>query len=392
MGISLGLVGLGAFGSAFAKLFHAHPAVDRIGLCDREPERVARFADTFAGSGKFHPRDAYDSLDAICHSNLDALVVITQHWLHAPQCIQALEAGKHVYSAVPIIMVPDGDEILEWCDRLIATCRRTGLHYMLGETTYYHADAMFCRRQAAAGKFGKFVYAEGEYFHSFDSPGCDLREVIRHRLASAAGQEWKAKREIYRARGSTDSPMHYPTHSTSGPISVLGAHAVKVAAWGTPPSTDDPFFADGLDPFSNVTALFQMSDGATMRIAEHRHCALSRETFRLYGTHGAYENGTWWEKERATRPTPEAMRDPLPADVLDAFRAAHGEEGAYGGHGGSHAYLAHEFVDAIAHNRRPAIHAWEAVRYMAPGVIAHQSALRDGEILPVPDWGSPPPC
>ena len=86
------------------------------------------------------------------------------------------------------------------------------------------------------------------------------------------------------------------------------------------------------------------------------------------------------------------MRDPLPVDVLEAFRAAHGDEGAYGGHGGSHAYLAHEFVDAIAHNRRPAIHAWEAVRYMAPGVLAHRSALRDGEVLPVPDWGDPPPC
>jgi hypothetical protein len=50
----------------------------------------------------------------------------------------------------------------------------------------------------------------------------------------------------------------------------------------------------------------------------------------------------------------------------------------------------HEFVDAIAHNRMPAINAWEAVRYTAAGVIAHKSALRDGEILVVPDWGDVP--
>lgn len=37
MGISVGLVGLGDFGSAFAGLFKNHPLVDRVGLCDREP-------------------------------------------------------------------------------------------------------------------------------------------------------------------------------------------------------------------------------------------------------------------------------------------------------------------------------------------------------------------
>jgi hypothetical protein len=83
------------------------------------------------------------------------------------------------------------------------------------------------------------------------------------------------------------------------------------------------------------------------------------------------------------------MREPLPADVAQAFRGAVGKDDFYGGHRGSHAYLVHEFVDAIAHGRRPAIHIWEAVRYMAAGVTAHQSALKDGEVLAVPDWGEP---
>jgi hypothetical protein len=36
------------------------------------------------------------------------------------------------------------------------------------------------------------------------------------------------------------------------------------------------------------------------------------------------------------------------------------------------------------------IHVWQAVRYMAAGVMAHKSAMKDGEILEVPDWGDPP--
>src|SRR5512136_1983723 len=157
MGISLGLVGLGAFGSEFAELFRAHPLVDRIGLCDREPERMARFAQRDAWKSKLRPLDLYGSLDAICRSDLDALAIITQPWFHAPQCIQAMESGKHVYSAAPVVTRPDGDEILEWCDRLIGACRKTGMRYMLGETTFYHADAMYCRRRAAEGAFGGFV-------------------------------------------------------------------------------------------------------------------------------------------------------------------------------------------------------------------------------------------
>ena len=62
----------------------------------------------------------------------------------------------------------------------------------------------------------------------------------------------------------------------------------------------------------------------------------------------------------------------------------------FGGHGGSHAFLVHEFVEAVAGNRQPAINAWQAVRCMAPGVIAHKSALKEGELLDVPDWGDAP--
>ena len=388
MGISLGLVGLGSFGSAFAELFRSHPLVDRIALCDREAERIERFASKPSFQDKFRDADACESLDAICRADLDALAIITQPWLHAPQAVQALEAGKHVYSAVPVVSLPDGNEILEWCDRLVETCRRTGRRYMLGETTVYRPEAMYCRRRAAEGAFGRFVYAEGEYFHDRDLPSCSVRDVRRSRLARAAGREWLEAQQRYRARGiELDAPMHYPTHSTSGPISTMRAHAVKVCAWATRRPADDDASPGAI---ANETALFAMSNGATMRICEHREIGhTGQETFRIFGTDGTYRDRCWVDKTRRTPLEAEAMRDPLPEPVAEAFRAAVGE-GYLGGHGGSHAYLVHEFVDAVAADRQPAINAWEAVRYMAPGVVAHQSALRDGEPLAVPDWGDAP--
>jgi hypothetical protein len=97
---------------------------------------------------------------------------------------------------------------------------------------------------------------------------------------------------------------------------------------------------------------------------------------------------------------PAEMFDPLPLDVQNGFKQAmhRGKDPCEllsidftpQGHGGSHPYLVHEFVDAVAHNRTPAINVWEAVRYMAMGVAAHQSALNDGETVNVPDWGDAP--
>ncbi len=388
MGISIGLVGLGAFGSEFAELFNRHPTVDRVALCDREPKRVAAFAKRESFRAKLDNSDLYDSLDDICKSDLDALVIITQPWLHAAQAVQAMESGKHVYSAVPVVWLPDGDEILHWCDRVTETSRRTGMHYMLGETTYYRPEAMYCRRRAAEGAFGRFIYGEGEYLHDADSPACSLREVQAARMASRAGAEWAELSKSYANDGIVPGPMHYPTHSTSGPVFVMRAHMVKVCAFPYYNPTGDDFFEGGP---SNETALFLMSNGATVRICEHREIGHpGRETFRVYGTGGSFENDSWLDRNGSTPLEVSDMRDPLPAEVLHAFSRDREGENVYGGHGGSHAYLVHEFVEAIADGRRPAINAWEAVRYMAPGVMAHKSALRDGELLDVPDWGDPP--
>lgn len=394
MGISIGLVGLGAFGSEFAPLFKAHPLVDRVALCDREPERISAFARRPSFKAKFRPSDAYASLDEICRADLDAIVLITQPWLHAPQAIQAMEHGKHVYSAVPVVWMPDTEEALDWCDKVVRTCVRTGRQYMLGETSYYRTEAMYCRRQAAAGAFGDFVYAEGEYLHPYDWHRSDLREVQKARLASSAGRDWAEVQARYDARGIRSSPMSYPTHSTSGPISVMRTHALKVSAIGWRTRSRDPYFDD--QEFSNVTALFRMANGAAMRICEHRELAyesdelFDMETFRIFGTKATFREHRWIAKGRWQALAAEDIRDPLPPEVAEAFRAECGAEKMYGGHGGSHAYLVHEFVSAIAEGRRPAINAWEAARYMAAGFAAERSARHDGELVDVPDWGDAP--
>lgn len=384
MGISLGIVGMGQFGVGFAELFMGHPLVDRIALCDMDRRRIAPYAQKESWRAKLRPSDLYDSLEAICRSDIQALAIITQPWLHAPQALAALEAGKHVYSAVPVIELPDGQEILGWCDRLVAAVDRTGLAYMLGETTFYRPETVYCRRRAAEGAFGDFVYSEGEYLHDVDDYW-NLRDIFAKRTSGKAAAQLAGQLAAYQARGVKTGPMHYPTHSVSGPLSVMGCRALKVSGRGWADRTGDAFFADSA--FSDEVAFFQMSNGSTMRISEFRQVGCpTREAFRIYGTRGSFDHGQWMTNQGASPVPAEQMREPLPQEVARGFAAAAGRDDYLGGHGGSHGYLVHEFVSAVAAGRQPAIDVRTAAQYMACGVAAHQSALRDGEWLTVADW------
>src|SRR5207247_9801719 len=73
---------------------------------------------------------------------------------------EAMKAGKHVISAVPAGM--SAEEL----EQLLECVKKTGLKYMMAETSYYHAEIMTCREWRQQGKFGTIFYSEAEYHRS----------------------------------------------------------------------------------------------------------------------------------------------------------------------------------------------------------------------------------
>jgi len=65
-------------------------------------------------------------------------------------------------------------------------------------------------------------------------------------------------------------------------------------------------------------------------------------------------------------------------------------KGMPNGHEGAHQFLVHEFVTAVADRRQPPNNVWQAARYLVPGLIAHESALKGGVLMDVPDFGAGP--
>lgn len=403
MGIKIGVVGCGAFSADFIRLFNNHPDVDEVAVADVFEERARSTAE------KFGLKRYFLSLDDMLEngSDLDSIAIFTQRHLHGPMIIKALKQGKHVYSAVPIgCTIEEIKEILE-------LVKQTRQIYMMGETCYYYPCAIYCREQYEKGNFGKFVYGESQYYHDI----CEMYNDFKR----SGGDTWQ--------RAAGIPPMFYPTHSISMIFSAIHEHAVKVSCMGLRDNHEDNIYGEGKNdwdnPFSNETALFQMSGGGVVRINEFRRVGINKPSSYItcfYGDKGSYEcsvtNHTF-QRGVASGETPymedvgplvntiryneeidtmDKRTGPISVRYIEGYAAIQDTsrlpisfrmEKPYS-HYNSHPFLVDDFVRAVMTGKLPPNNAWDAARYMIPGLIAHESALQGGVLMYIPDFGDAP--
>ena len=250
-------------------------------------------------------------------------------------------------SAVPAVFGS-----LEDADELHATVKATDRKYMMFETSYFHHNLYCMREMYRAGDLGKVIYAEGEYWHYFGTP-------------LAAHRGWRTGLP----------PQWYPTHSNAFYMGVTGGSFTEVSCMGMPSSLEHlkPENNSYRNPFGTEIALFRTSEGGMARMA------VSWDTPGLGGERGRIrtQKGTFDEEFQSDQKDlvlPSIARPALPPGV-DA-----------GGHGGSHGYLTSEFIEAILLDRTPLVDVDQALNMTVSGIVAHQSALKDGELMKIPQY------
>jgi predicted dehydrogenase len=344
--IRVGLVGYGFCQFAAQFSFQHHPNVEVVAISDLIPERCARLAQVTNCS------KTYPSLEELVKdSSIEAVFVATDAPSHARHSMEVLNHGKHVACAVPAVWGS-----LEEAEKLFETVKKTGLTYMMFETSTFHDDVHAMRQIYNAGGFGKLIYAEGEYFHYFPTP-----------LDSFNG--WRTGLP----------PQLYPTHSNAYYICVTGGAFTEVSCMGNR-SVMPHFLPENnayQNPFGSEIALFRTNEDGMARMAVCWDTpGIDGEVGRVSG-----EKGAWWNRpfqgiasSNELVKTLNLQKPPLPPTV-DA-----------GGHGGSHGNLCHEFVMAILENRKPLVDIARALNLTVSGIVAHQSALKDGELLKIPQY------
>jgi len=347
--IRVGIAGYGVcrFGAAFG--FQNHPNVTVAAVSDLDPDKCAALAEAC------HCEKTYPSAEEmIKDDSLEAIFVATDAPSHARLAIMALKHGKHACSAVPAVFGS-----VEEADQLFEAVKTTGRKYMLFETSYFHEDLYAMRQMYHAGELGKVVYAEGEYFHYMDTP-----------IDSYKG--WRVGLP----------PQYYPTHSNAYYVGVGGHGFTEVCCMGMPSIVQhlQPGNNAYKNPFGTEIALFRTAEGGMARMAVSWDTPGSGgEMGRIRtqkGTYyGQFQSGHGGKKARKAAQGGAAIkRPPLPPGV------------SAGGHGGSHGYLMSEFVEAILTDRKPLVDVGQALAMTVGGIIAHQSALKDGELLKIPQY------
>lgn len=369
--VRIGIVG-GGFGATFQ--WHLDPDCEVVAVCDIREDRLQRLSEVYRCGNQYK-----DFRAMLRHAGLNAVGVFTPAPLHAWMAVTAMKAGKHVISAVPAAM--SEEELVE----ILETVKRTGMKYMMAETSYYRPEIITCRQWAQEGKFGTIFYSEAEYHHEgllalmFDERGLP---TWRHGFP----------------------PMLYPTHCTGLIIPVIQERLTEVMAVGWGDGHEVLKTNQYRNPFWNTTAFFKTSGGHSCRISVCWHVAAGgTERGAFYGDRMSYVMA---RPEGSPNVVFEIAKDGKTVIDANGYPEGKVERRLFNqpthfeklpesmrvrtGHGNSHTFLTHEFVRAIVEDRHPAIDVWESIAYTLPGIVAHQSALHGGAPLKIRDYGRAP--
>lgn len=356
--VRVGLVGYGLCKFSAQFEFQNHPNVEVVAVSDLLPDRCAALAKHVKCN------KTYPSLEEMVKDDkIEAIFVATDAPSHARHCIEVLNHGKHVCTAVPAFR---GD--IEDADRLLEIVRKNrGLVYAMFETSVFHDDLYAMEKLYAADVFGHIVYSEGEYCHphSLGAPSLD------------SYKDWR----------KNGSPMWYPTHATAYYVSVTHGSFVDVSCQGTPLFDKSKRQPNGIgNIFKSEVGLFRTSEGGLSRMiicgsqGEYLEAGRLRGEYAGYSWHNGQAGGFVGDAEgkrrliKALEKGVQTKKPALPPGV------------SAGGHGGSHGYLADDFIDAILRGRKPAVDVIDALNMTVPGYYAHLSAMKDGEKLKIPQY------
>ncbi len=243
--------------------------------------------------------------------------------LHAPQSIAALKAGKHVACTVPAATT------VAECKQIVQAAEKAKKNYMMMETVVYSREFLYVRELRDQGRLGRIQFLRGSH------------------LQNMAG--WPGYWEGL-------PPMHYATHCVSPCLAIVKGEADYVSCLGSGRIAEKTSFewqlVEGDEPVLHV------GGEKVEKVKVPDYAQLLPEPVRRFTTKGVY----------------------------DAEEHQHLSFIQGSGHGGSHPHLAHEFMMSVLEGRPSFPDVYQSVNWTMVGICAHESAMRGGEIIKIPDF------
>jgi predicted dehydrogenase len=362
--INIAIIGLG-FGAEFIPIYQEHPNANMYAICQRTRSKLDAIGDAFGVEKRYTD---YDEL--LKDPEIDAVHINTPIPDHAPQSIAALKAGKHVACTVPMATTVDE------CRQIVELQQETGLKYIMMETVVYSREYLFVREMFDRGELGRIQF---------------IRASHQQEMAGWPGY-WEGL-----------PPMHYATHCVGPCLALAGKEAEYVSCFGSG-QIDENLIEKYGSPFAVESCHIKLKDSdiaVEITRSLFNTARQYRESFDVYGSKKTFEWSqiehedpvihTGEEPARVKVPDyahllPEQIQKFTTGGVYDADEKQHLSFIQGAGHGGSHPHLAHEFLAALVDDRDPFPNAVQSANWTCVGVTAHQSAMKGGEILKLPEF------
>ena len=154
MTLKVAIAGTGLISGVHARAVQKLPDVALQAVVNHRPKSMATFAAEFQ-----IPRQYASVTDLLEDGDVDALVICTPNYLHAPQSIAALEAGVHVMVEKPMAM--NASE----ARAMLAASRASGALLMVAHCWRFSPEVRWLREQIADGRLGKIIRTKGYCSH-----------------------------------------------------------------------------------------------------------------------------------------------------------------------------------------------------------------------------------
>ncbi|MCU0353538.1 MAG: Gfo/Idh/MocA family oxidoreductase [Cytophagales bacterium] len=369
--LNIAIIGLG-FGAEFIPIYQRHPHTNMYAICQRTREKLDAIGNAFNIEARYTDFD-----EMLKDAAIDVVHINSPIHLHAEQSLKALLAGKHVACTVPMATT------VEECKAIVKASRETGKKYMMMETVVYAREFLFVKELYEKGELGKVQFLKASHQQDMDGwpdywPGLP--------------------------------PMHYATHCVGPVAGLLKLEAEYVSCFGSGRIREE-LIKHYNSPFAIESAhiKFKNSDlSAYVYRSLFDTARQYRESFEVYGSQKSFEwpliEGEDPVIHTAKKPEheiparvkvpdyahllPEPIRQFTTQGVYDLGENQHLSFVQGSGHGGSHPHLAHEFVMAILEDRDPFPNAVQSANWTSVGILAHESAMKGGELMHLPDFHS----
>lgn len=366
MTINIGLVGFGPMGSG--NFMHLKQYGKVIAAFDPNPASEEKIRSTGLAIAK-----SLEDLLNIPH--LDAIAIASPPQYHADQVAAGLEAGKHVFSEVPMALKT------EEIERIVALeDRYPQLKYQFGENYCFMTEVLYAAKLVEQGMLGPTVYAESEYLHDVTYR---WRQNSKGDITTPRVTSWYSLFDPL-AYAHSIGPAQFALGGKHSPMQFTEVQSYANDIGGIEDDSGTPICAPS---HAFHVALFKTATGA---IAKCANCyVIAREPTRLtlqvvgkYGTYECYAMNRpghlfLAEGHKIERHHRVGKRKKIgPRMMLKTI-----DEGVHALKG-SHNLVIKDWIDAIGQNRPTLLNAKVAANMTHAGIAASEAA-RHGKPTPI---------